>query len=814
MTEARERRSPREMPAPTRRTPANREERDCPAREAHAGAKGIACLSALGRLGLALCTVLTAVSVSAATPQEARRRAIAHLEATQNDDGSWGDGSTRPLATAETLLALQLSGRGGTIVARRAVVWLQANESEAIDYRARAIRSLASMEVNVGEAAERLIGESQSGLYSVTGEGLSSYDTALAVSAVASTGALPLDDIKLLFGAIVVLNSRRLDGGWAGEGVPVDADPRSASSVIVTAEILRGLATFRAVDTIPVSLGPPFAVALSEELPRAAFEGFLQGFLSLPDPVAAETLELASVVAALNSYPTLPNGQGSASATASFVTALVDDSRLSAPGGVWSSDPFVNAIALNALSTRTDLLYDEDAGIADIDDDGVLNADDAFPYDPDESRDLDRDGIGDRSDSDVDGDGVPNELDLFPDDPNRSDRLDASLSGAESDEDDDGVTDLEELLRGTDPTTGDSDGDGLADGQDPCPLVAGGMDADADGVCTPEDECDEDASGTLDTDGNGTCDVRELDSDGDQVPDLIELAVGSDPLDGDSVPSTLLPNGDADGDGLSNGLELALGLSPFLADTDADGALDFLEVQLASIGAPVDASDPGLQPPVVVSVVSAFGSSSETVQVSLSDSNPPGLRGSATGGQPTPVASTLEVDAVGRGVFQLNRAGFQPQILATDADGDALSGFDETLQGTSLRNVDTDGDGFVDGPSGVVLKAEYLDGIDLGADGGDGFVEGEGTLGTDPTLASSRAGRAFDVAPLGFPDGRLDAADVLVLLRFVQGSALFDALEGDAAPLARQAADGNGDTLVNGADVLNLLQEIEVAPSE
>ena len=47
----------------------------------------------------------------------------------------------------------------------------------------------------------------------------------------------------------------------------------------------------------------------------------------------------------------------------------------------------------------------------DLDNDGVLNADDAFPLDPTESVDTDGDGIGDNADTDDDGDGVADEVD-------------------------------------------------------------------------------------------------------------------------------------------------------------------------------------------------------------------------------------------------------------------------------------------------------------------------------------------------------------------------------------------------------------------
>ena len=41
----------------------------------------------------------------------------------------------------------------------------------------------------------------------------------------------------------------------------------------------------------------------------------------------------------------------------------------------------------------------------DIDGDGYLNWNDAFPFDPNEWLDTDRDGIGNNADPDDDGDG-------------------------------------------------------------------------------------------------------------------------------------------------------------------------------------------------------------------------------------------------------------------------------------------------------------------------------------------------------------------------------------------------------------------------
>lgn len=96
--------------------------------------------------------------------------------------------------------------------------------------------------------------------------------------------------------------------------------------------------------------------------------------------------------------------------------------------------------------------------------------------------------------------------------------------------------------------------------------------------------------GLVDTDGDGTPNYLDTDSDGDGFDDRSEA--GDDSLltapvdtDGDGVADYL--DTDSDADGLADAQESVFGTSPVDADTDADGAEDLIEWAGAS-----DGSDP------------------------------------------------------------------------------------------------------------------------------------------------------------------------------------------------------------------------------
>jgi large repetitive protein len=117
------------------------------------------------------------------------------------------------------------------------------------------------------------------------------------------------------------------------------------------------------------------------------------------------------------------------------------------------------------------------------------------------------------------------------------------------------------------------------------PLLTSEGDYDADGISNAL-EHHLGLNPTLqDSDGNGVADGQE-DTDGDGVDNLTELELGS-----------LLDNTDSDGDGLADGIEYELGSDLTKADTDGDGIDDAVEV--ASGSNPNDANSRAIKPEFV-----------------------------------------------------------------------------------------------------------------------------------------------------------------------------------------------------------------------
>lgn len=196
---------------------------------------------------------------------------------------------------------------------------------------------------------------------------------------------------------------------------------------------------------------------------------------------------------------------------------------------------------------------------------------------------------------------------------------------------------------------------------------------------------------------------------------------------------------------------------------------------------------------------------------------------------------TVKIDVDDDGLPVLGNSETFDIIVTTpviDTDGDGIDDATEVLNGTDPDQVDSDGDGLVDGASGIVCinlvtgcTVSYPTGVDYD---GDNFVDGESDLGTDPTLADSDTDQLpdglevelgsdplsdlswpniadGDLAPLGNPDGNVNAADLLIAMRIVLN---------EVTPLSLQFAHGDlyphgaPDGVIDLSDVLLLQQQV------
>lgn len=227
----------------------------------------------------------------------------------------------------------------------------------------------------------------------------------------------------------------------------------------------------------------------------------------------------------------------------------------------------------------------------------------------DRLSDYDQDYDGDDSDAYGGGDceddnelvytGAPDILDFEDGEPvdNDCDRK------PNPDDDGDGVLNWYEEEQGTDPRVSDSDGDSIPDGVE-WPDIAthaemllpddtdgdgtiDALDSDSDDDGVPdEDEAGVSPRNPRDTDGDGTPDYRDTDDDDDGLDTEVEIADGIVDSDGDGLADYLDP--DSDNDGVLDGAERD-------GDSDGDGIPDRLDAgsDWGSDTTPVAASEYG-----------------------------------------------------------------------------------------------------------------------------------------------------------------------------------------------------------------------------
>ncbi|NME48500.1 YSIRK-type signal peptide-containing protein [Enterococcus gallinarum] len=304
------------------------------------------------------------------------------------------------------------------------------------------------------------------------------------------------------------------------------------------------------------------------------------------------------------------------------------------------------------------------------------------------------------------------------------------------DTDGEGLSDDKEKELGTDPNNVDTDNDHFSDKEE---VDKGSDPTSSDSTpATPTDPA------TIDTDGDGLPDGKEnelgtdpsqVDSDGDGFSDKEEVEKGTNPLDPGSTPATPTDPStvDSDGDGLSDEKEKELGTDPNEVDSDGDGFSDKEEVDKGS-----NPTDPTSTPEIPGGPDTTLDKDGD----GLTDDEEAGL-----GTDPNQVDSDKDgfsdKEEVDQGTDPLNPNSnpATPTDPATlDKDGDGLTDGEEAGLGTDPSKVDTDGDGFSDkevekGTNPLdpgSTPATPTDPATIDTDG-DGLTDGEEAgLGTDP----------------------------------------------------------------------------------
>ncbi len=377
--------------------------------------------------------------------------------------------------------------------------------------------------------------------------------------------------------------------------------------------------------------------------------------------------------------------------------------------------------------------------------------------------DSDADGLNDLFDADQDGDGIPDFVEsgaygFDSDGDGIDDRWDAAMLGSADengdgiaddasviDSDADGVPDLRDLDSDRDgvadaaesgaparsglllaragksafaavPAAIDSDGDQVPDyldldsDNDGIGDVAesGGLDVDGDGLL---DEGGVITSIPLDTDGDGIPDMRDLDSDGDGVPDIALTAWAALDMDGDGRIDTAT---DADGDGIADVVDGEPGQPGSRSDNDGDS------VPAHRDG---DDDDDGLSD-VLEGDLDTDGDAA--VDRLDRDSDNDGIVDRLEAGLPEPSGLDADLDGIDD-AWDASATG------GTDADSDgvddAFADRDSDGDGTSDRlDADSDNDGLSDAYEALLAE---LAGSDSDGDGIDDAIDVDETGGVD-----------------------------------------------------------------------------------
>ncbi len=407
-------------------------------------------------------------------------------------------------------------------------------------------------------------------------------------------------------------------------------------------------------------------------------------------------------------------------------------------------------------STTTDPLDD------DSDDDGIADGD----------EDADSDGLADQGETDAsafdtDNDGLSDGVELGLSTPQAADTAPgvfvpdgdngiSTTSPFDDDSDDDGLLDgTEDANKNgvvdadeTDPRSNDTDQDGLQDGTEQGLSTPQGTGTNLT-VFVPDGDAGQTTSNPLlqDTDGGGADDgVEDWNFDG--VRDESEGNL-RDPSDDPQFE-------DNDQDGLSNIQEMALGTEADDPDTDDDGLLDGIEVDVTGTN-PLDddEDDDGLldgSEDINGDGIVDEGETDPNESDTDGDGIPDGVELGLTDPQGDDTAPSFEADADG-GITTTD-----PLDDDTDDDGLPDGAEDADRDGsvdeseTDPSKADTDGDGLQDGQERG-LDMPQAEGTDLSVFVPD--ADAGGTT-TNPLARDTDAGGASDGDEDANRNGRLD----------------------------------------------------------
>lgn len=227
--------------------------------------------------------------------------------------------------------------------------------------------------------------------------------------------------------------------------------------------------------------------------------------------------------------------------------------------------------------------------------------------------------------------------------------------------------------------------------------------ATATGTATPEPT--EEPTSTPEP--TPTPDAATLDSDGDGLTDARELEIGTDPF-----------NPDTDGDGLNDGDEVDIyGTNPFQIDSDGDGLTDYDEVVYGTTPLGTDTDGDGISDhdEVIIYGTNPLAADSDLDGISDLDE----INAGTDPTDPNSPGAETPVPTVDPGTTD----------PGADSDGDGLTNAQEASLGTDPNNPDSDGDGLPDGDEVYVYGTNPLS-----ADSdGDGISDLQEVIGgTDP----------------------------------------------------------------------------------